>query len=285
MASGEGDPAVQDDGVWRPAVPPRVTSWKSPSGERKYARIPILSPRFETGSSNSRPGGSGVERSAVGNPGSIAFASSGSDCEAKSPRQPPVAGSADDGIARNVKAAAEGTFPERRISGVAAPPVQPWRTGTSSAEVLVDDVGRGCRVGGLVALAGHERRAVGRGEDREAEARDEEGRRDGGAAGIAGERQRGEPERDRSAAAEPAEPAERREQEPGRGDGGGEGDERRHEQDERARSAPGERARVHRAARVADRNHDHRCDRGDVERRDRDAAELEGRRADGQIEQ
>ena len=94
--------------------------------------MPILSPRFETGSANRRPGGRRVERSAVGNPGSIAFASSGSDFEAKSPRQPPVAGRAEDGIARNVNVAAEGTLPERRITGVAAPPVHPWSTGTSS---------------------------------------------------------------------------------------------------------------------------------------------------------
>ncbi len=243
--------------MWAPWVPPRVTSWKSPSGERKYARIPILSPRFETGSSNVAAGRQSVERNAVGNPGSDRLRELGERLRGEVAA--PAAGFAasdDDGIARNVNGGRGGHVAgeaDQRGRRAARPAVE---DGHELREVLVDDVGSGCRVGGLVSLAGHERRAIRRREDREAEACDEERRGDSGAAGIAGERQRGKAERDRSAAAEPAEPTERREQEPRRGDGGGEGDERRHEQDECPRSAPGERARVHRAARVAHRDHD-----------------------------
>ena len=80
-------------------------------------------------------------------------------------------------------------------------------------EVLGEDERRRDRVRRLVVLAAHERRAVGDREEREADARDQERRGDRRVPGVAGERRRGEAERDGPAAARaPEQPQRRREQ-------------------------------------------------------------------------
>ena len=79
-------------------------------------------------------------------------------------------------------------------------------------QILADDVVERDAVRGLVALAARERRAVALGEEREAEADDEERGRDHRVAGVAGERERGEPQAERAPAGEPLDAAQRRPQ-------------------------------------------------------------------------
>ena len=130
----------------------------------------------------------------------------------------------------------------------------------------------------LVLLPAQEGRAVGDGEERQAEARDEERRGDRGVSRVAGQRRRGEPQRDRAAPAGAAERAQRRREQARRDDRGGEDDQRRHEQQERARPAAARQLlRVDRAARPADEHDGDRAERSNIERRHGQPAELHGR--------
>ena len=153
-------------------------------------------------------------------------------------------------------------------------------------EVLGCDVRRGNGVVRLVVLALQQGRAIGDREERQAEARDEEGRDDRRLPRVARERDGRKPQRQRAASADSAERPQCRQQQADGADRRGERDERRHEQDERPRSlAVSERARVDRAARIArddDRDRGERCD---VERRHREAAGLERACAHRQVEE
>ena len=153
-------------------------------------------------------------------------------------------------------------------------------------EILAEDVRRGDRVRRLVVLAPQERRAVGDGEERETEARDEERRGDRRVAGIARERGGGEPQCDRPAAPRAAEGAQRRREQARGEDRGREDDQRGNEQQERTRPAARcELLRVDRAARPAD---EHDCDGAErrcVERRQREPPDLHRRSAHGREEE
>ncbi len=91
---------------------------------------------------------------------------------------------------------------------------------------------------GLVALAAREGRPVALGEEREAEADDEERGRDHGVAGVAGERERGEPQAQRAAARKPLDGAQRRPQQARDEHRRSEGDERGQQQGQVAVSFP-----------------------------------------------
>ena len=80
-------------------------------------------------------------------------------------------------------------------------------------EVLREHERSGHCIGRLVALPALERRAIRDGEQREPEARDEEGGGDGSMAGVACERRRGEAKRDRPASPDGADAPQRRRQE------------------------------------------------------------------------
>ena len=97
-------------------------------------------------------------------------------------------------------------------------------------QVFADDVVERDPVRRLVALAAGECRAVALGEQGQAEADDEKGRGRDRVAGIAGERERGDPQPERTAAREPLDEPERRAQQPGDEDGHGERDQRRQQQ-------------------------------------------------------
>ena len=142
------------------------------------------------------------------------------------------------------------------------------------------------RKGRLVALPVQERRAIRDREQRETEARDEERRRNCCMAGIARERRRGEPQRDRSTASGSTECAECRGEQARREHRDGEHDQGRHEQQERARAAAaGELLRVDRAARPPDEDDGDRADGGSVQSGEPGAAQVHGRRAHRCVEE
>ena len=153
-------------------------------------------------------------------------------------------------------------------------------------QVLGQHEGRRHGVRGLVVLAVDQGRAVDHGEQRQSDARDQERRRDRRMPGIPSQRRGGEPDRDRPAAPDPSERAQRR-CEQARGDHGRcEDDQRRHEQQERARAAArGQRLGIDRAARPADDHDRDRTERSCVERREREPPELHGRSPNGRVEQ
>ena len=107
-------------------------------------------------------------------------------------------------------------------------------------QVLANEVVQRYAVRCLVLLAAHERRPVALGEERESEADDEEGCRDHRIAGVAGERERSEPQaqRWRAAAGEPLDDPQRRPQQPRDEDGSREGDERGQQQSQIAVPTP-----------------------------------------------
>ncbi len=147
-----------------------------------------------------------------------------------------------------------------------------------------DDVGRHGE-GGLVVLAAHKRRAVGLREEREAEADDQERHRHRRPAGIPRERERRQPDRDGPAGSGAADQPERRREGARAGDGRDERDERRQEDQHRARSAlRGQVARVRRAAREAENDRDQCPERGHVDERERSAAEPDRRRPEAEEE-
>ena len=153
-------------------------------------------------------------------------------------------------------------------------------------EVLGEDVRSGDRERRLVALALRQRGAIADREQREPEARDQERRRDGSVPGVARERRRCEPKRDRAAPSGATECAQCRREQPCGDDRGGEDDERRNEQQERVGPAAAcQLLRADGAARPADEHDADRTERCHVERREREPAELHAGCANRCVEQ
>ena len=135
------------------------------------------------------------------------------------------------------------------------------------------------RVGGLVALALRQCRAVDGCEEREAETDDEERHSDRGPARIAREREGGQPEGKRASPAGALEQLRDEADGACRQDGGDEDDETgEEEQDGSGSLSAGQAAGVGRAARERDGDHDGRSGCGEVERREAEPAQLDAGR-------
>ncbi len=142
-------------------------------------------------------------------------------------------------------------------------------------------------IGRLVVLAAQEGGAIADGEERETEARHQKGRRDRRMSGVAGKRRGGEAQRDRPAAPGAAGEPQRRPEQPRGRDRGCEDDQRGNEQQERAGAAAAacELRGPDRPACPAHEDDRDRPDRRDIERRQREPAQLRRGGADGRVEQ
>ena len=125
-------------------------------------------------------------------------------------------------------------------------------------------------------LALEERRAVGDGEERQAEARDEECRDDRGLPRVARQRHRRQPQRQGPTAADAPQRSQAGQQQPHGPDRGCEGDEGGKEQDEPVSLAGRERVGVDRAVHIAERDKRHCRECRDVERREPETAGVDG---------
>ena len=153
-------------------------------------------------------------------------------------------------------------------------------------EILTEDVCRRDGVRRFVVLAPHEGRAVGDGEEREPEARDEKRRGDCCVPRVPRERCSSEPQCDRAATPHVAKRAQRRRHQPRGENRRREHDQRRYEEQVRARTtARGELLRIDRAARPADEHDGDRPKRGGIERRQPESSDLDCGGAHGREEQ
>ncbi len=196
--------------------------------------------------------------------------------------------SAVPGIATSVKFAPPGTFPLSRMT-CAACPIRWYALERRRLEhahelrvVLAHHRSRRDGVGGLVALPLRQCRAVNGCEEREAETDDEERHGDRGPARIAREREGGQPERKRASPAGALEQLRDEADGACRQDGGDEHDETgEEEQDGSGSLSAGQAAGVGRSARERDGDHNGRGRRGEVERREAEAAQLDAGRPHG----
>ena len=246
----------------------------------------MRSPVADAGSSNVRPAGRAVETRAVSTPGSTASAS-------RVQRQPGEVAAPPARLRQRCRGHAE-EREGRRGGDIAREPQDGRRRGPVPAvenrdelrEVLVGDVRGRDGEGGLVLLAADQRRAICEGEEGEAQARNQERRRHRRAARVPGQREGGQPERERPAAADAADPAERRHEQADGRHRCGEGDESGNEEHERLRAAAGrERRGIDRAPRGPDDDDRNRGKPRDVERRQGQPAGLQRGRAHREVEQ